>query len=57
MRDGDTTATFTLKALGAAYKTAEVMGEQRQVSIQNAAFQDHFGSWDVHLYRLSSAEK
>jgi hypothetical protein len=57
MREGDTTALFTLQGLAASYKTAEVIGEQRQLSIQNATFQDQFGTWDVHLYRLTSVKK
>ena len=51
MRNGDTTATFTLKGL-AGEKTVEVLGEARSLSARGGAFSDTFKSWAVHCYRI-----
>jgi hypothetical protein len=51
MRNGDTTATFTLKGL-AGDKTVEVLGEERGLSARSGAFSDTFKSWAVHCYRI-----
>jgi hypothetical protein len=51
MRNGDTTATFTLKGL-AGDKTVEVLGEDRSLSVRSGAFSDSFKSWAAHAYRL-----
>ena len=32
---------------------AEVLDESRSVPVSKGSFKDHFGPWDVHLYRLS----
>jgi hypothetical protein len=51
MRDGTTTARFQLAGVkGSA--TAEVLGEDRTLSIRDGVFEDEFRPWDVHLYRL-----
>jgi hypothetical protein len=51
MRDGVTTATFTLGGINGE-KVVEVIGEARTIAAKNGSFSDHFGPWDVHLYRL-----
>ena len=51
MRNGNTTATFTLKGL-AGEKTVEVLGEERSLSARNGTFSDSFKSWAVHGYRI-----
>jgi len=51
MRNGETTATFTLKGL-AGEKKAEVLGEDRSVELRNGAFSDAFRSWAAHCYRI-----
>jgi hypothetical protein len=52
MREGATAASFTLKGLEGDTKV-EVLGENRTLTARNGAFKDQFGSWDVHLYRMS----
>jgi hypothetical protein len=56
MRDGSVTATFTCKDV-AGDARVEVIGENRTLLARNGSFQDRFGPWDVHLYRLVSAAK
>jgi hypothetical protein len=51
MRDGATTATFTVAGLTGRAK-AEVLGEERTVDVRDGVFRDEFGAWDVHLYRI-----
>jgi hypothetical protein len=51
MRDGVTTATFTLEGTNGE-KVVEVLGEDRTMAAKNGSFSDRFGPWDVHLYRL-----
>jgi len=51
MRDGATTASFTIKGSAGA-GTVEVLGENRSLDARNGAFTDRFDSWDAHLYRL-----
>jgi hypothetical protein len=53
MRDGATMTTFTLKGIEDG-KTVEVIGEGRSLAIKAGSFNDTFGPWDVHLYRLKS---
>jgi len=50
MRAAPTKAKFTLKALGKG--SAEVLGEGRAVPVADGTFQDAFGPWDVHLYKI-----
>jgi hypothetical protein len=51
MRDGATTASFTVKGIEGD-QTVEVIGESRTVSSHNSSFKDSFSPWDSHLYRL-----
>jgi len=51
MRDGVTTATFTLEGINGE-KVVEVLGEDRTIAANNGSFSDRFGPWDVHLYQL-----
>jgi hypothetical protein len=51
MRDGSTTATFTLKNVPGD-KSIEVIGEHRTLPAPDGSFKDQFNAWDVHLYRL-----
>jgi hypothetical protein len=51
MRDGTTTATFTVAGLTGTAK-AEVLGEDRTVDVRDGVFRDEFAPWDVHLYRV-----
>ena len=50
MRSGQTRARFQLKNSKAAY--AQVIGENRELSVKDGAFEDSFTDWDVHLYRI-----
>lgn len=53
MRDGETTATFTVAGLkGPA--TAEVIDEGRTVAVKDGVFRDTFAPWGVHLYRIAA---
>lgn len=49
MRDGSTTATFTVAGVKGSAK-AEVLGESRTVEVRDGVFKDEFAPWDVHLY-------
>ncbi|HJZ59574.1 MAG TPA: hypothetical protein VKE74_31810 [Gemmataceae bacterium] len=51
MRDGTTTATFTVAGLTGRAK-AEVLGENRTVEVRDGVLSDEFAPWDVHLYRI-----
>ena len=55
MNYGHTVGRFTVEGIGDA--TAEVLGEDRQVAVKDGAFQDAFGGYDVHLYRIVKATK
>lgn len=48
MRPGQTKATFTV----ANGKTVEVMGENRNIRIENGKFDDSFSDYAVHLYKI-----
>src|SRR5207244_2332209 len=52
MRSGTTTATFTLARIPAT-ASAEVLGEGRTLSVTNGVFSDSFGSYGVHLYKVT----
>ena len=56
MREGTTTAKFTLPG-AAGTQQWEVLGENRTIAGQDGSFQDRFGPWDVHLYRLPVAKR
>jgi hypothetical protein len=51
MKPGETEAAFTLEGLPAGAQV-EVLGENRKIEPAGGKFQDHFGHWDVHLYRV-----
>jgi len=51
MKAGETNASFTLGGLAAGAEV-QVLGENRNVESADGKFQDHFGEWDVHLYRI-----
>lgn len=46
----ETDATFDIRGL-AARATAKVIEESRSIAVTNGKFADHFGRYDVHLYR------
>jgi hypothetical protein len=51
MRDGATKAAISLKDLSGT-RTAEVIGENRKISVRNGRFEDEFEPYGVHLYRI-----
>jgi hypothetical protein len=51
MKPGVTDAAFTLDGLPAGAQV-EVLGEDRKIAPADGKFKDHFGEWDVHLYRI-----
>ncbi len=51
MRDGTTTAQFEI-AGAPGESRVEVLGENRALGAKGGAFEDRFGPWDVHLYRI-----
>ena len=51
MKPGETEATFTLDDLPSGAQV-EVLGEDRKIEPADGKFKDHFGEWDVHLYRI-----
>lgn len=51
MREGTTTATFTVPGLAAGTRVA-VWGEHRMLRAEKGDFRDTFQPWDVHIYRL-----
>ena len=53
MRDGETTAKFTLPDLGNA--RIEVLGENRSLDAPSGVWEDHFDGYQVHLYRITGA--
>jgi hypothetical protein len=54
MRDGPTTAAFTVPGLGSG--TAEVIDEGRSIPVKDGAFSDAFKGYEVHLYRITAAQ-
>jgi len=50
-KPGDTEVAFTLEGLPVGAQV-EVLGENRKIKPAGGKFQDHFGRWDVHLYRI-----
>jgi hypothetical protein len=52
LRDGATDATFIFTR-DTSGTTAEVLGENRTLTVTNRSFSDHFKPWAVHLYKLS----
>jgi hypothetical protein len=57
MRQGATTASFSLDAIDRNNLEIEVIDENRSISTRNSSFRDRFGAWDVHLYRLTPSLK
>jgi Beta-galactosidase len=55
MREGETTATFTLPGRGDA--RVEVQGEGRAIEAPGGQWEDHFTGYQVHLYRIESGRK
>lgn len=53
MANGSTTATFELGGIDGTTRV-EVIGEAREITPTEGAFQDDFAAYDVHLYRLTS---
>jgi len=53
MRDGSTTATFTLKE-APDRASVEVLDEDRALPLGKGAFRDTFKPWEVHLYRIAT---
>ena len=51
MRDGRSTATFTIKGVS-GQKEVEVLGENRTLSSKDGVFKDWFEPYEVHLYRM-----
>jgi hypothetical protein len=52
MRNESVTGTFTVDNI--ARGTAEVLGENRTITITNNEYSDTFSGYGIHLYRLSS---
>ena len=50
MRDGETTATFTLPGQGDVH--VEVLGEGRTIEAIGGRWEDRFAGYQVHLYRI-----
>ena len=48
----ETQATFRLKGL-TGNRTAEAIGEDRKLRVQNGTFTDAFAGNGVHLYRIA----
>ncbi|WP_394829617.1 hypothetical protein [Pendulispora albinea] len=51
MKNAKTTATFTVRGVAPSAK-AEVLGENRTISLANGVFQDAFDGYGVHLYKV-----
>ncbi len=51
MREGEATGSFKLPGMGDA--RVEVLGEDRTIDAVGGEWQDRFGSYQVHLYRIS----
>lgn len=51
MRNAPTKGVFEVSGLP-EIATAEVIGEGRSIQLEDGGFQDDFGSYDVHIYRI-----
>jgi hypothetical protein len=51
MKNGQTRADFQIKGLKGKGKV-EVLGEKREIPLQDGRFEDDFKPYDVHLYRI-----
>ena len=54
MRNAPTRGRFQVKGVGEE-ATAEVLGESRKLTVREGRFEDEFGPYDVHLYRIAAA--
>ncbi len=50
-RPGETAVSFSVKGITGQH-TIEVLGEQRTLPSVDGVFNDRFGTWEVHLYRV-----
>jgi hypothetical protein len=48
------TATIKIDGMPSSVTSAEVIGENRNVTVSNGQFQDTFSEWMVHLYKFNS---
>jgi hypothetical protein len=53
MRNSSARGAFEIKGL-APQAMAEVLGEQRRITIKEGRFEDDFGPYDVHLYTIAT---
>ena len=53
MRPGDAVSTFTLRSFK-GHSVAEVVGENRTVSVRDGIFRDAFKNYDVHIYKIKN---
>ncbi len=53
MRNAPARGAFEIKGL-APQATAEVLGEQRHITIKEGRFEDDFRPYDVHLYTIAT---
>ncbi|MGC8988597.1 MAG: hypothetical protein ACP5MD_00575 [Verrucomicrobiia bacterium] len=53
MRPDETMVDFAIKGL-AETGSVDVLGENRQINLQNGRFTDRFAEWDVHLYKIAA---
>ncbi len=51
MRDAETRVTFSVKGLKRS-ATAEVIDEERKITVRGGKFSDAFKGYEVHLYRI-----
>ena len=51
MRGGTSTGSFVLRGMK-GQATAEVLGEERTLTVTRGRFQDDFAPYEVHLYRI-----
>jgi len=56
MRPGDTQGAFKIRTLKGRVK-AEVIGENRIVEVVDGGFEDSFGTYEVHLYRIPTLSR
>jgi len=52
MRAGSTAAP-SLCAISPRPRTAEVIGENRGISVKSGVFKDDFANYGIHLYRIT----
>jgi len=54
MRPGETTVRFTLRS-GPQAGRAAALNEDRELPVAEGRFEDHFGPYEVHIYRITQA--